>query len=64
MLVVLEPGVVGLKGGLPRESLLARGGGHGVGSPHEFADPGDEFFRPLPVVLPAGREVGVAGEAA
>ena len=62
---VLEPGVVGLKRRLPREGLLTRGlPGAGVGLPREFADLADEFFRPFPVVLPAGREVGLAGEVA
>ena len=62
---VLEPGVVGLKRRLPREGLLTRGlPGAGIGLPREFADLADEFFRPSPVVLPAGREVGLAGEVA
>ena len=57
--------MVGFEGGLPREGLLTGGvPGAGVGFSGEFANPGDEFFGSSPVVLPAGREVGVAGEAA
>ena len=62
---VLEPGVVGLARGLPREGLLTGGlPGAGVGLPCEFANSADEFLGPSPVILPAGREVGMAGEAA
>ena len=38
--------------------------GAGVGLPREFANCGDQLLGPVPVVLPAGGEIGVAGEAA
>src|SRR5512135_1592847 len=65
LISVLEPGVVGLAGNLLRQGLLAGGvPGAGVGLSGEFPDPGDELLGPPPVVLPAGGEVGLAGETA